>query len=83
MTAEQPSTPKKSTYDPVLDPRTPVEILKGDTWEGGYIVRDASDPHAITVERVGNPMILIRNLRLDLDLRVTESAFSTPDILDF
>lgn len=56
--------------------RTPVEVLKGDTWSNGYVIRDSSNPDSVTVEKVGNPMITISNLRSYFDVRPCASAFA-------
>ena len=60
------------TKDPsseAIDPKTKVEIRRGDEWASGFIVRNGSDPNSISVERLGNPMVTISNLRLGLDVR--------------
>lgn len=59
--------------------RTPVEVLKGDTWSNGYVIRDSSNPDSVTVEKVGNPMITISNLRSYFDVRPCASAFAASD----
>ena len=62
------STSKDPSSDSI-DPKTKVEIRRGDEWVGGFIVRNGSDPNSISVERLGNPMVTISNLRLGLDVR--------------
>ena len=62
------STSKDPTSDSI-DPKTKVEIRRGDEWASGFIVRNGSDPNSISVERLGNPMVTISNLRLGLDVR--------------
>ncbi len=52
-----------------IDPKTKVEIRRGDEWTNGFIVRNGTDPDKISVERIGNPMVTISNLRLGLDVR--------------
>jgi hypothetical protein len=52
-----------------IDPKTKVEIRRGDEWANGFIVRNGSNPDSISVERIGNPMVTISNLRLGLDVR--------------
>jgi len=52
-----------------IDPKTKVEIRRGDEWANGFIVRNGTDPDKISVERIGNPMVTISNLRWELDVR--------------
>lgn len=66
---EQPQ--KKNT-----SPGTPVERLGADgQWAGGWLIRDASNPHAVVVERVGNPMLTFSNLRWEVDVRPCDSPW--------
>jgi len=59
--------------------RTPVERLHADgTWQNGWIVRDGSDPHKVTIEKVGNPSLTFSNQRWELDIRPCESPFPQP-----
>ena len=49
---------------------TKVERTMSDgSWQRGWFVRDGSDPHAITIERLGNPKLRIKNMRWDVDVR--------------
>ena len=67
-----------SSKDPspnAIDPKTKVEVLKADGWCDGFIVRDGSNPDKISVEKLGNPMITISNLRWELDVRPCKSVF--------
>ena len=65
------STSKDPTSDSI-DPKTKVEIRRGDEWANGFIVRNGSDPDKISVERLGNPMVTISNLRWGLDVRACQ-----------
>ena len=58
------------------DKGTPVERKVGDEWRNGWIVHDASNPHAITIAKLGNPNIQFKNLRWDIDLRPCLSPFT-------
>ena len=55
---------------------TPVERKVGAEWQKGWIVHDASNPHAITIAKTGNPKIQFKNLRWDIDLRTCSSPFA-------
>ena len=55
-----------------IDPTIRVEIRRGDEWADGFIVRNGSDPNSISVERLGNPMVTISNLRWGLDVRACQ-----------
>jgi hypothetical protein len=56
---------------------SPVErLLPSGAWESGWLIRDAENPHAITIEKLGNPMLLIRNMRWDIDLRAATTPFN-------
>lgn len=66
-----------------IPPGTPVQLFRNDLWEHGFLVRDASSPNAVTVEKVGMPNYLIRNLRWEVDVRPCQSVFTkttTPEI---
>jgi hypothetical protein len=65
------STSKDPTSDSI-DPKTKVEIRRGDEWASGFIVRNGSNPDSISVERLGNPMVTISNLRWGLDVRACQ-----------
>ena len=58
---------------------SPVEICRDGIWSNGYVVHDASNPHAITVAKTGNRVFLIRNLRPDLDVRPCSSPYPSAD----
>jgi hypothetical protein len=61
-----------------LKAAAPVQRLLPDgTWESGWLIRDAANPHAITIEKIGNPMLLIRNMRWEIDLRAAASPFDS------
>ena len=63
-----------------LSPSTPVERLMADgTWQSGWLIKDASKPHAVAIEKVGNPMYVIRNCRWGIDLRRSDNLFGTAD----
>ncbi len=76
-----PTTEEKKT----LPFRSPVEILRNGKWSNGYVVKDASNPDSITLEKVGNKMITLSNQRLGIDVRPCSSPFpsTTPDPFDF
>lgn len=59
-----------------LSPKSPVQRLMSDnTWQSGWLVRDGSNPHSVTIEKVGNPMYAVRNMRWGIDLKVADSPF--------
>jgi hypothetical protein len=62
-----------------IDPKTKVEIRRGDEWASGFIVRNGFDPNKISVERLGNPMVTISNLRWELDVRLCQSGLQEPE----
>ena len=62
-----------------IDPKTKVEIRRGDEWTDGFIVRNGSDLNKISVERLGNPMVTISNLRWELDVRPCQSGSQEPE----
>ena len=58
---------------------TPVERLIDGAWHNGWVVHDASNPHAVTIAKLGQSAYRIRNLRWDVDLRPCEgSPFVNP-----
>jgi hypothetical protein len=58
---------------------TPVERLIDGAWHNGWVVHDASNPHAVTIAKLGQSTYRIRNLRWDVDLRPCEgSPFVNP-----
>jgi len=60
-------------------PGTPVERLIDGQWLNGWVVQDASNPHAVTIAKLGQSTYRIRNLRWDVDVRCcTGSPFPTP-----
>ena len=75
-----------SVSTPARQPRTaiphhtPVERLVGGQWKGGWLVHDGTNPDAITIVELGNPQKKIRNCRLDLDVRQTDSPFAKPTV---
>lgn len=83
MTAEQPSTEKIPTAEqPGIEPRTRVQRLMNGEWQDGWLVRDGSNIDAITVERLGNPNLTVRNLRWTLDLRPVPPKADDPIVHD-
>lgn len=85
-----PYTHEKSSFSPfsrskpvlerggfiTLSKGTPVERLMPDgEWVGGWLISDGSNPDAVTIEKIGDPMLRIRNMRWDIDLREAVSAF--------
>ena len=75
--AVQPEEKKTSSDDPAPLPDgtspiavgTPVERFKDDAWENGWVVHDGQDRDRITISKLGNQMVLVRNLRWGIDLR--------------
>ena len=66
-----------------LSSAAPVErLLPSGKWEPGWLIRDGKNPDAITIEKLGNPLLLIRNMRWDIDLRACASPFKTPEIAE-
>jgi hypothetical protein len=58
---------------------TPVERLIDGAWHNGWVIQDASNPHAVTIAKLGQPTYRIRNLRWEVDLRPCEgSPFVNP-----
>jgi hypothetical protein len=69
-----PSEAKESTPEPnespsYLPPKTPVQCLVNNQWVDGWLIRDATNPHNVTVEKLGSPSIVKTSLRWDLDIR--------------
>jgi len=56
---------------------TPVERKVKDKWLNGYVVHEGSNPHAITIAKLGSPNVQFKNLRWDIDLRPCSSFFAT------
>jgi hypothetical protein len=52
----------------------PVERLLDGAWQNGWVIYDASNPHAVTIAKLGQPLYRIRNLRWDVDLRPCEGT---------
>ena len=82
-TAKQPSQPfgppsRPTSVDPLIPPHTPVEIERNGSWEAGWLSRHSHNPHAITVEKLGNPNITLSNLRLGIDVRKADVVYSSP-----
>ena len=82
-TAKQPSQPfgppsRPTPVDPLIPPHTPVEIERNGSWEAGWLSRHSHNPHAITVEKLGNPNITLSNLRLGIDVRKADVVYSSP-----
>jgi hypothetical protein len=60
-------------------PGTPVERLIDGQWLNGWVVQDASNPHAVTIAKLGQSTYRIHNLRWEVDVRCcTGSPFPTP-----
>ena len=76
-TAVQPESRKTSSDDAAPSPEgtspiavgTPVERFKDDSWENGWVVHDGQNRDRITIAKLGNQMVLVRNLRWGVDLR--------------
>ena len=64
----------KESSPPAIDPRTPVELFRNESWANGYVVRDGTNPDKIIVEKLGSPAVTISNLRLGLDVRPCQAA---------
>jgi len=77
MTAEQPSTAKETSSSAVAW-GTPVERFKDGSWENGWVIHDAQDRDRITIAKLGNQMVLVRNLRWGIDLRECSGSPFTP-----
>ena len=78
-TAVLPDNGKGTTsVDPLIPPHTPVEIERNGSWEAGWLSRHSHNPHAITVEKLGNPNITLSNLRLGIDVRKADVVYSSP-----
>ncbi len=76
--------PAKEKVSP--PPGSPVEVNRAGNWSNGYVVRDASNLDSVVVEKIGNTMVTISNLRWDLDVRECQSPFpsaTTADEIDF
>jgi len=59
--------------------RTRVERLIGDRWEAGWLVYDNHHPDSITIEKLGNVNLRIKNMRWGMDLR-PESTVVEPSL---
>lgn len=58
---------------------TPVERLIDGAWHNGWVIHDASNPHAVTIAKLGQSAYRVRNLRWEVDLRPCEgSPFANP-----
>ena len=77
-TAELLAEAKESSA-PAINPKTPVELFRNESWANGYVVRDGTNPDKITVEKLGSPAVTISNLRLGLDVRPCQAA---PDVAE-
>jgi hypothetical protein len=56
-----------------------VERLVSGEWRHGWVIHDGSNPHAVTIARIGEPHYRIQNLRWELDLRpAPDSPFAQP-----
>ena len=49
------------------------------TWQSGWLIKDATNPHAVAIEKLGNPMYVIRNCRWGIDLRRSDNVFGAAD----
>ena len=78
-TAELPAKAKES-----IPSKTTAEVLNEDgTWSNGWIVRDGSNPDAVVLERIGNPMVTkgtryAKPIRWGMDARPCSSPFKSP-----
>ena len=66
-------------FDP--SPGTPVEILMSNgQWQNSWIVSEASNAHAVKVEKIGSPALTRSNLRWGVDVRpCTGSPFAAEE----
>jgi hypothetical protein len=76
-TAELPSEQQKN-----IPVGTPVEYFSNGNWTNGFVVRDASNPDRVVIEKLGNPAVTRgttydMQLRWDIDVRPCQSAFKT------
>ena len=75
------STPSSTEDSGFSHPRIPVERLMPDgSWEPGWLIHDGSNRDAITIEKLGNPLLRIRNMRWEIDLRASTSAFKGSEV---
>lgn len=77
VTAGQLSTVKE-TSDAAIAWGTPVERFKDGKWENGWVIHDGQARDRITIAKLGNQMVLIRNLRWGIDLRECGGSPFTP-----
>jgi hypothetical protein len=72
-------TPAAEGSEQGLCPGMPVERLQGGEWKNGWVVHDGSNPHAVTIAKLGQPLYRIQNLRWEVDLRpCAGSPFAGP-----
>ena len=71
----------KESSPPAIDPKTPVELFRNESWANGYVVRDGTNPDKITVEKLGTPSVTISNLRLGLDVRPCQATSNLAESL--
>ena len=77
-----PSSEEGSNPSDTPKPKQPVERLMPDgSWESGWLICECINLNGITIEKLGNPMLRIRNMRWDMDLRAAASLF-TPSKAD-
>ena len=55
-----------------------LRVLPSGEHQPGWLIADASNPHAITIEKLGQSTYRIRNLRWGADLLPADSPFSAP-----
>jgi predicted transcriptional regulator len=68
------STGREGEKNPSLSSGTPVERLTGDEWKNGWVVVDGSNPHAVTIAKLGQPLYRIQNMRWGVDLRACDGS---------
>ena len=82
-TAELPADQRKT-----MPLGSPIELLRGDQWQNGWLVHEHSSAGLITAVKTGDPKTRINNLRFELDVRPCQNPFAStvqaaPDPRDF
>lgn len=55
-----------------------LRVLPSGEHQPGWLVTDGSNPHAVTIEKLGQPVYRVRNLRWGVDLLPADSPFPAP-----
>jgi len=55
-----------------------LRVLPSGEHQPGWLIADASNPHAITIEKLGQSTYRVRNLRWGVDLLPADSPFPAP-----